>query len=134
MECQVENDFSLQMGWFYQIKYIIFFSSYYWLLIWQFLLIYETTTCIHHAPNSYSKFDHYIERVGIVSMGLMAYFCHFGWLDCVNGVNQSFLVGGYNNTCPSCNQMEIQNLTVGLVECVEIFVFANDSDNQTVRL
>ena len=127
--------FSLQMGWFCQIKYIIFFSSYYWLLIWQFLSIYEITTCIHHAPNSYSKFDHYIERVGIVSMRLMAYFSHFGWSDCVNGVHQSFLVGGYsNNTCLSCNQKEIQNLTVGLVECGEIFDFVNDSDNQTVRL
>ena len=33
----------------------------------------------------------------------MVYFSHFGWSDCVNGVNQSFPVGRYNNTCPSCN-------------------------------
>ena len=69
-----------------------------------------------------------------MSMRLMAYFSHFGWSDCVNGVHQSFLVGGYSNTCLLCNQMEIQNLTVGLVECSEIFDFVNDSDNQTVRL
>ena len=67
-------------------------------------------------------------------MRLMAYFSHFGWSDCVNGVHQSFLVGGYSNTCLLGNQMEIQNLTVGLVECSEIFDFVNDSDNQTVRL
>ena len=134
MGCQVEIFFSRQMGWFCQIKYLIFFSSYYWLLIWQFLSIYEITTCIHHVPNSYSKFDNYIERVGIVSMGLMVYFSHFGWSDCVNRVHQSFLVGGYNDTCPSCNQMEIQNLTVRLVECGEIFDFVNYSDNPTVRL
>ena len=65
---------------------------------------------------------------------LMAYFSHFGWSDCVNGVNQSFPVGGYNNTCPSCNQIEIQNLTVGLVECGEIFFFVNYSDNQMIKL
>ena len=65
---------------------------------------------------------------------LMAYFSHFGWSDCVNEVNQSFSVGGYNNTYPSCNQMEIQNLTVGLVECGEIFVFVNYNDNQTIKL
>ena len=91
-------------------------------------------TCIHHTPNSYSKFEHYIESAGIVSMRLMAYFSHFGWSDCVNGVHQSFLVGGYSNTCLSCNHMEIQILAVGLVECGEIFDFVNDSDNQTVRL
>ena len=30
--------------------------------------------------------------------------------------------------------MEIQNLIVGLVECGEIFVFVNYSDNQMVKL
>ena len=49
-------------------------------------------------------------------------------------INQSFPVGGYNNTCPSWNRMEIQNLIVGLVECGEIFVFVNYSDNQMVKL
>ena len=67
-------------------------------------------------------------------LALMTYFSHFGWLDCVNGVNQSFLVGGYNNICPSCNQIEIQNLTIGLVECGEIFVFVNYNDNQMIKL
>ena len=69
----------------------------------------------------YGYFGHFL--------ALMECFSHFGWSDCVNGVNQRFLVGGYNNTCPSCNQMEIQNLTVGLIECGELFVFVNDSDN-----
>ena len=36
--------------------------------------------------------------------------------------------------CPSCIQIEIQNLTIGLEECGEIFVFVNYSDNQTVKL
>ena len=67
-------------------------------------------------------------------LALMVYFNHFGWLDCVNRVNQSFPVGGYNNTCPSCNQTEIQNLTVGLEEYGEIFVFVNYNDNQTIKL
>ena len=31
-------------------------------------------------------------------LALMVYFSHFGWSDYVNKVNQSFLVGGYNNT------------------------------------
>ena len=42
--------------------------------------------------------------------------------------------GGYNNMCPSWNQMDIQNLIVGLVGCGEIFVFINYSDNQMARL
>ena len=67
-------------------------------------------------------------------LALMAYFSHFGWSDCVNEVNQSFSVGGYNNTYPSCNQIEIQNLTVGLEEYGEIFVFVNYNDNQTIKL
>ena len=67
-------------------------------------------------------------------LSLMAYFNHFGWSDCVNRVNQSFPLGGYNNMCPLCNQIEIQNLTVGLEECGKIFVFVNYNDNQTVRL
>ena len=67
-------------------------------------------------------------------LALMVYFSHFGWSDCVNRVNQSFPIGGYNNTCPSCNQMEIQNLTVGLEEYGEIFVFVNYNDNQTIKL
>ena len=36
--------------------------------------------------------------------------------------------------CPSCNQIEIQNLTIGLEESGEIFVFVNYSDNQMARL
>ena len=43
----------------------------------------------------YGYFGHFL--------ALMVYFSHFGWSDCVNGVKQSFLVGGYNNICPLCN-------------------------------
>ena len=67
-------------------------------------------------------------------LALMEYFNHFGWSDCVNRVNQSFPLCGYNNMCPLCNQIEIQNLTIGLEECGKIFVFVNYSDNQIVRL
>ena len=37
-------------------------------------------------------------------LALMAYFNHFGWSDFVNRVNQSFLVGGYKNTCPKSDR------------------------------
>ena len=72
------------------------------LVIWQVLSIYETTTCIHHAPNSYSKFEYYIERMG-VRYWYWQILSLIKWLDCVNQVNHSFLVGGYNDNWPSCD-------------------------------
>ena len=53
------------------------------------LVIFSVLGCVLVILEVYGYFGHLL--------ALLAYFSHFGWSDCVNRVNQSFPLSGYNN-------------------------------------
>lgn len=82
-------------------------------------------TCVHHAPNSDSKFYHYIERVD--------FKLRIVWMVLIKVSNEQV----QQHVSIIMQQTEIQNLTIRLVECGEILLFVtykwSDCENEVVK-